>query len=397
MLSLASIVRAESAQDPWLTGSVRMAYWSGTRTLDDDRGTGSAALWLKGERQLDAVTFVAEGWARSDDLLRSESTLRARAREAYLQYAQGETRVRLGQQLIVWGRADQINPTDNLTPRDLTLLTPDAGDDRMGAWAVKLDRRIAGHVATVVWLPLFRPNITPFPGGLPITERGQPSAQQWAVKLDHSSGQGADWSVSYFSGRDLAPNLRLDPSGAIAAAHPRISVIGGDFAVPVGSFGLRGEAGYTRTEDDGPRPTRKRPFSFAVLGIERTFGGTFNVNAQWYRYQTHGFADPAAIADPVLRQIAFVQASQSHQLKRIDQGVTLRLADKWINETLEGEILLVRDASLGDRFVRARITYALDDHTRVTAGADVFRGPEFSAFGLLHKNSAGFVELRYSW
>ena len=35
------------------------------------------------------------------------------------------------------GRADRINPTDNLTPRDFTLLVPDDEDQRFGTAAIR--------------------------------------------------------------------------------------------------------------------------------------------------------------------------------------------------------------------------------------------------------------------
>ncbi|MBI3605573.1 MAG: hypothetical protein HY202_06050 [Nitrospirae bacterium] len=45
----------------------------------------------------------------------------------------------VGKQIVVWGRADGINPTDNLTPHDFTVLLPFEDDQRFGTTALKLD------------------------------------------------------------------------------------------------------------------------------------------------------------------------------------------------------------------------------------------------------------------
>ena len=45
--------------------------------------------------------------------------------------------VRAGRQIIAWGRADGLNPTDNLTGEDLTLLAPDDDDRRLGTTALR--------------------------------------------------------------------------------------------------------------------------------------------------------------------------------------------------------------------------------------------------------------------
>ena len=67
----------------------------------------------------------------------------------------GRLDVRAGRQIIAWGRADGVNPTDNLSGQDLTLLVPDDVDRRLGTTAVRAsyyarrrvaDRRLAARV-----------------------------------------------------------------------------------------------------------------------------------------------------------------------------------------------------------------------------------------------------------
>ena len=383
----------------WLSGSVRGAYWSGSRKLDDERDLAAASLWLKAEAHTGDVSSVAQGWVMNDELDR-HAPARTLLREAYLQYSRGPMTVRLGRQLIVWGRADQVNPTDNLTPRDYTLLVPDVGDERFGTLALQASRRFGDYTISGLWLPRFRPHVVPLAAEFAVTEVLPSSARQWGLKLDHSASSGIDWSASWYSGFDLSPSLRPNQQapGTIDATHPRIQVAGVDFAVPIGGLGLRGEAAYTWTAKGWQtEPLAKKPFFFGVLGVERTFGGTLNVNLQAYSYRVTGFSDPRELRDPVLRALAVAQAVGAHQIDQWEHGLTLRIADKWWNEALEGEVVLVSSLGRKSHAVRPRVTYAFDDHVRMTVGADVFRGSGETSFGQLRANSAALAELRFSW
>ncbi len=53
-------------------------------------------------------------------------------REAYVNAYAGPLSLRLGQQIVVWGRADALNPTSNLTPVDFRIRSPLEDDLRAG-------------------------------------------------------------------------------------------------------------------------------------------------------------------------------------------------------------------------------------------------------------------------
>ena len=103
-----------------VTGSVRAGYWSSTRNLDAEQNIGAGMLWLKTSRRVsDHVSFLAEGWtALRGPLEYGEAT--GELREAFVDLRFGHLDVRAGRQMIAWGRADGVNPTDNLSGQDLT-------------------------------------------------------------------------------------------------------------------------------------------------------------------------------------------------------------------------------------------------------------------------------------
>jgi hypothetical protein len=399
-VAVSALATLASAAEPpgWLSGSLRGSLWSGSKYLDDVQNVPGASLWLKAEPRSDTFAAVLEGWVRNDDLARGGN--RSRLREAYLEHPMGDVTIRVGQQIVVWGRADQINPTDNLTPRDLALAVPDTEDNRFGTLAASVSTRLGDTTASALWLPRFRPNIIPYPAGLAIRKARAPGPRQVALKLDHSGSGGIDWSLSWFSGFDLNPTLQPDPvtPGGLLETHPRIRVLGADFAVPFGRFGLRGEVAYTWTDSTaGIEPLRKRPFFYGVFGIERTYLETLNLNLQAYTYATRDWHNPRAVADPALRDLAVTQSIFNHQLDRTEHGLALRISNKWLHETLEAEVAVLSSVARRDYVLKPKVTYAFNDHLKGSIGAELLHGADDALFGRWRKNSAAYAELRYSW
>src|SRR5687768_6141111 len=120
-----------------VTGAVRAGYWSSTRNLDAESPLGAGMLWLKTSRRLsDGVSFLAEGWTSLRGPL-EDGAAAGELREAFVDLRLGRLDVRAGRQIIAWGRADGVNPTDTLSGHDLTLLVPDDADRRLGTTAVR--------------------------------------------------------------------------------------------------------------------------------------------------------------------------------------------------------------------------------------------------------------------
>ncbi|HEY5995318.1 MAG TPA: DUF1302 family protein [Gallionellaceae bacterium] len=384
-----------------LSGSLRASAWDIPKNPDGSRKPGIGEVWLKAAPHIGDATVVMEGWGR-DTNFTHQGKKSGLLREGYVSYSAGDADFRIGKQIIVWGKADQLNPTDNLTPRDNTLYIPDIDDQRFGAMAARATYNFSGMALTGIWLPYFRPSKVPLPAmpGITFAET-VPSGGEFALKLEQSGG-AMDWSLSYFKGFDQNPDIGaggLSPAGMVLSLqHHRIRVLGADAAATLGRFGFRAEAAYTWTEDNaGLDPFVKNPFFYGVVGADRTFYDNFNINLQYFVRQVANYSDPNAIADPVLRTVAIQQAVVSSQLDRRQQGISLRIADKWLNDTLEAEIAGVANFTRHDFMLRPRLAYAFDDHWKGTLGAYVYRGGANTFFGLLKDRSGGFAEARYSF
>jgi len=387
-----------------LSGSVRFGYWSSTRNLDDEQPVGSAMLWVKANRQLSPrFSYFAEGWLESQGPV-DKGESRVEGREAYVELKTDRFELRVGRQIFAWGRADAINPTANLSGEDLTLLTPETEDRKRGTTAIRGRYFLHSFSITGIWLPEFRPVRFPLPSpptGLTYLQgyRSWP-ADQFAFRVEQT-GSAVDWSVSYFDGFDLLPDLApakaSDDFDTIKINHHRIRVIGADMAKNIGRYGLRAEGAYTSTEDSYHRdPFTKNPYVFAVFGGDRTYRGELNLNLQYLLRYVVDYTPPNN-GNGQLNVLAEQEAILSDQAVRVEQGMSTRISNKWLHETLEGEFAAVTYFSPKGVLIRPRVAYSVTDHWKLVIGGELYRGDKHSVFGLLRQNSVSYFEARYSF
>ena len=383
---------------PDITGSVRAGYFSSSRKLDGKDNLGTSSMWLKATQNFsNDNALVAQGWIRNDESFRGSGASQ-QLQEGYLKFSAGNTDYRIGKQIIAWGRADRLNPTDNLTPRNFTLLTPEDEDQRIGSLAAKATYHSQENSLTAVWLPAMNPNVFPVAAtpGINYTEHIPHAGDQFALKFDQSGGD-VDWSASYYSGLDINPDIIVGATNLILE-HNRIQVLGMDAATVKGRYGLRAEAAYTWTANTGPNDFMvKKPFLYMVMGADRTFFDYLNINLQYYLRRVTNYSDPQGIADPLLRSVATQGAVMSNQFERFQHGVSIRLGNKWLNETLEGEIAGVMSFGRSNYFIRPKLIYAFSDNIKGTLGLDIYRGESNTIFGQLVKNSLLFAEMKYGF
>ena len=210
--------------------------------------------------------------------------------EAWLRYRARDWRLTVGTQKIIWGRSDEIAPTDRLSTQDFTRLLLDQRADRRRANpAVRLEWFGDGWNADLVWLPVFREGELPQrdslwypvdsdPGrllGLPdapvLSELAGSATFNTGASGDGGGGirlnrfgRGIDYAFSVQRVRNSQPYFRLDealrqallmgsgPSpGAAAqplsfdAVYPRSWVVGGDAGFALDAWTIRMEAAWS--------------------------------------------------------------------------------------------------------------------------------------------------------
>jgi hypothetical protein len=227
----------------------------------------------------------------------------------------GALDVRIGKQIVVWGKGDKINPTGNVSPSDLSDIFEFG--DKIGINALQLNLYLNTFTVTAVYSPVFTPSL--LPGnyletlGLdaPSNSVDKPpdtleEGSQIAAKLAFGVG-GYDLSLSYYWGRYTvpaiyeivvhAPSLPSIVPVSTKSKFPRVQVVGADFSGELLALGVWGEAGlfipegYTRTTraEPGSVPVDSEvvdePYARYVLGCDYTFRSGFYANLQF----VHGF------------------------------------------------------------------------------------------------------------
>ena len=194
--------------------------------------------------------------------------------DTYVRYRNGDTRLTLGAQTIIWGRADEIPLADRVSRADLTrFVLDDLPDRRRAQLAARWEQSFGDYKLDAVWLPLFRAAQLPDVASVwsPVNRTtGQvigidPALTGWVsgARIDedeHGSGGGAirltrtgapfDFGVTVARTRQSLPYYQVDlPTLSLTAVHPFNTFVGADMELVSGGLTWRMELGYT---DDVP-------------------------------------------------------------------------------------------------------------------------------------------------
>ena len=391
------------AQD--IGGSVRLSAWNSDRALDERSSALVMATWLNGKVDYNGTRFVFDGWLAGVSTAGAGQEARAsgqqhRLREAYIARNFGDCRTRLGRQIISWGRADGINPTDRISPRDYTLLVPEEADNQGGADGLQLSCELARGTFSAGAFAPFAGSTVPLPlhAGLQYQRARDAGPIRTALKYDRNDG-ALDWSVSLYHGADTLPQtdaVAFGPAGVSASLRvPTVRVLGHDGAWalpgPLSGTVMRWEVAYTQASNG---IDQRADNLMAVVGAEVGLNAGTTVSAQWIAQRWGHFVDPDMSPANPAGFGAMLDAPFSHRFDRISHGAMLRWRRPWLNEMLVTDLTLLYDVTRDSSMVRGKATYALDDHWRLVGAFDHFAGAELSNFGVLKANNLLMVEVR---
>ena len=173
--------------------------------------------------------------------------------------------------------------------------------------------------------------------------------------------------------------------------YERSQKLGVDFATSQGPWTFRGEASHAKLRCQSCAEQTRR-VTRAVIGFDRDFAGTANINFQIFANRRSGYAGPplAPNAAAILgRGLDRLNAEYSNA----DAGITARLSDRLLNEKLKWEIAVIKEFKSGGALVRPRLSYAWTDSVKLAAGVDYYTGPTQSYFGSLKKNQLSYVSI----
>ncbi len=242
-----------------------------------------AAEWLRLGAGLDlranSHDQVEDEW-RLDFADRSILRPRAAVRRLTATITTGRLTLDIGKQFIRWGRADILNPTDRLAPRDYLNVIDTEFLPVLGARAVI---QSGSENFEVVFVPRLTPSrlplidqrwtvLPPEAAGITLVDLGNefPEKTQQGVRWNHVGGR-VEGSLSFFDGLQNLPNIRVDAidetTAGLTRLYPKVRTYGGDVAIPTSVVTLKGEAAYLQSPDE-----QNNDYVLYVIEFERQVG-----------------------------------------------------------------------------------------------------------------------------
>ncbi|MEP6655018.1 MAG: DUF1302 family protein, partial [Myxococcales bacterium] len=362
-------------------------------------------------------------------------------REAYANAYLGPVDLRVGKQIIVWGRADALNPTNNLMAFDIRVRSPIEDDRRLGNVAVRSSLHGGPVRLEGVWIPLYVPSELPdipMPQYVSFGAPTNPSSELRNTLLAgrvHLELPAFEMSVSYLRGYAPLPGLRLaslildpnTPAVSVSRTAYDQQVFGFDFSTALGTvLAVRGEVAYrlptsiakSRDNSDQGGYFAARPDLQYVLGVDRSFGPVSIILQYMGRYvrdwrKESGSDEPVNPAnlkmmssptalkfaqDIIIGELAKTNQMLFSQTARVQHLATARVEWLTAHDTLSLSAFGLYNVTTREWLAAPKIGYHLSDALVAYVGGEIFHGPNGTLFGVIDQLlSAGYAELRYTF
>ena len=408
-LLAAMTVRATAGEtdSPWLEPFLIKGWAEAIQSMrthrPNDSLTSRARLRLELEADFDAFYGFVSADAEKNWQIDDETGVDLQ--EAWLEYAATYWDLRIGRQIVIWGKADGVQITDIVSPPDYTeSITRDLDEIRIPVDAAKF-RLLGDFVNTeLIWIPVFEPAV-------------QPSGDNpWAVATDLSdnvhvtmadaiepdttleNGEIALKAAAYLSGLDVAASVfytwddnptyhRTTRSEGddlfvdYTPHHHRLTVLGLEFSRPWSDFVFRGEAAYYigkyhETKEIALDPMQKDLLKW-LAGVDWTPGNDWTVIAQF-------------TGDTIMNHDARLVN------EALETSATLSISKELLNQTLTVSNMFYYDLNENEIYTRPKADYDLTDALHLMLGADIFCGDD-GQFGRYRNNSQVWVKVKYNF
>ncbi|MEJ5187855.1 MAG: DUF1302 family protein [Breznakiellaceae bacterium] len=311
-------------------------------------------------------------------------------KEAWVEASLGDLDLRLGKQIAAWGLADGNNPTDTINARyQGTRYATTLDEQKIASWMLNATYYLPGNLGTLqgILLPVSIPNKLP---SIAMTVRAGPTTivikddEYPAIAVENVEGGlrslwylgNLSFSASYFTYLDRYPDFTVSVVGGpittitYTPVHNRIHQLGLDAAYSIGGFDIRSEWALSLTKDlEGTNPAEKNSYLQGVLQTSRSFiNGTTSLSLAWAPRYVLNYKAPSDYASPVDQQAASMLRRYDGQAYQWENGVSLRIAGKYLNETLQPEALFLAETSARDWLGTASVSYQISDSLSVKVG-----------------------------
>ena len=314
-----------------------------------------------------------------------------------------EMDIRIGRQITVWGKSDNIRVTDILNPLDLRVpgLT-DLEDLRLPVTMIKLDLFLKNWSLSSIAIPEIRFNKNPPFGSdfFPDTMR-PPKEDIPKDSLSNSefafaaNGIFRGWDIAFYWARVLndLPHIEqvgfdvinMEPQPRLLQKHARITMLGAAFNVSVNDWLLKAETAWF----DGLRffmdPSSKYSRIDTLAGVEYS-----------------GFKDMILAIELVNRHIRGFKDSLTlppDNAMEDDLQWVAHISKNYLNDSLSLIFLASTFGALGQNgsFQRFSVEYDFTDALTIKGGCILYHSGKAGGFRNIGDNDRLFLELKYSF
>ena len=325
-----------------------------------------AMIYVNGQIVHDALG--SQSTNGSSAFVADDGTYALKLREAYIDWKGELLALRIGRQITSWGKADDLQITDVLNPRDETnVVAADYNESKLGIDAVRISLLTEKTQVDAYWIPFFTPSILPLAKGTPLHSQVFPeevegiginypekyddfelpekrlSKSELALRASTYTSV-ADLSLYGFYGWDDLPLIRYNPNIVfgdgedmpatsytidVTGEYKRMYMIGADAAIPAGDFVFRLEGAFFPKRhfqtnvnsqlfkySENSRPASKRKNQvLGLAGLDWTPSGGWTITAQY-------------VADGV------IDHDDDLERKGFEHQTTLSIEKSILNETL---------------------------------------------------------------
>jgi len=300
--------------------------------------------------------------------------------------------LKLGRQIVAWGRSDNfrvtdvLNPLDNREPgltdiEDLRLpLAMSKFDLYLGNWNFDL---IGIHEHRYDKTPPFGHDFYPYPLPPPAEVRPAHTMENTEFAMD-LTGTFPGWDLSIYYANTFNDQPNLVPALPPVSEHRRLNMFGTAVSIARGDFLFIGEAAHLRG-----------------LGFMADFNTDYERTDLLAGFEYSGFTDTIISCDYLFRNLHGYNnllASSPESPVENDEQLAFRVSRDFLQETLSftGLVIVLGDQAQRGAVERLTLTWDAADNWSVTGGM-VFYESGNTPDTAIGDNDRVFLEIRYDF
>ena len=377
-----------------------------------------SSAYIDGRLTFDALK--ARSASSRFDFVTDDSSVQLSLKEAWLDYEMGLVSFRIGRQIEAWGKADGLQVTDILCPKDeRNMIASSYSDSRLGIDGVKLSLNTEKIVCQGYHIPFFTPSALPLADGNPIKKIMIPQSismgkmtayinevtssnftlpdtalynSEGAVKISSYLSLG-DFSLYGFYGFDREPLLSYSGENTggnysitVKGSYKRMAMLGFDGAIPVKEVVFRFEGAFyprkyfsvkAERQLSGEEAFVQKDNFIALAGFD-WMPSSWTITAQYY-------LDYLSDSEDEIDRHSY------------EHKATLSLSKSLLEENLKLSLSGILGLNDFDSMISAKGEYALTDSMKITLGGDFFiPGPEEKGkYGKYQDLSCLYLKAKY--